>query len=341
MEKLNISEIKRVFAQFAEAADDFSVEIISSGHINRTYKIVNQGRKYILQQLNTDIFKNLKIISDNIIIVYNHLNVKSYPYKTLSPLPFSDGTYLFDNQWRIFEFIENSQTFEKVKSPDQCYAAARFLGEFHTYLTDLDCSQIKDSIPGFLDFEGRMNQFQNALTIASEERLKEAQAEIEFLQEHYPILSAWKELSPKLPKRIIHADPKISNFLFRTNSETEILSLIDWDTLMCGSILYDFGDMARSYTNLREEDDPAEGKNFSAENYNALKKGFLHHLKEILTPAEKDNLNLAAQVVIYIQAIRFLTDFLNGDIYYRIHYPKQNLNRAKNQIHLLSELIRQ
>lgn len=339
MDKLTLKDIKEVFEHFTQPAEDFSVEVIASGHINRTYLISNQGQRYILQRLNTEVFKNLTVISENIRLVSEHLKTQGYPHKLLSPLPFSDGKYLYKSQWRIFEFIEDSQTFEKVSNSEQCFAAARFLGEFHSYLDGLDCTQIKDSIPGFLDFEKRMLDFRTALESATPERLKKAEPEIDFLREHESVPAAWKELSPLLPKRIIHADPKISNFLFDATSSREILALIDWDTLMCGTLLYDFGDMARSYTNLREEDDPQKGNNFSTENYKALKKGFLFHLEEILTSEEKENLDLAAKTVIYIQAVRFLTDYLNGDLYYRIKYPDQNLNRTKNQINLLSELI--
>src|SRR5699024_2627735 len=123
-------------------------------------------------------------------------------------------------------------------------------------------------------------------------------------------------LKEKLPQRLIHADPKISNFLFSAENPQQIIALIDWDTLMKGSILYDCVYMIRSYTNLKSEDDFSKENNFSLENYQNIKKGILYHLAEELTKTEKENLTLAAKVVIYVQALRFLTDFLNNDIYF-------------------------
>ncbi|WP_449397500.1 phosphotransferase [Chryseobacterium wanjuense] len=139
-----------------------------------------------------------------------------------------------------------------------------------------------------------------------------------------------------LPSRIIHADAKISNILF--NKEYHPIAVIDLDTVMISSILYDFGTMIQSYTNNTEEDDGKAENNFNPEIYTAVKKGFLFYLNEKLTPEELENLDYAAQVAIYIQAIRFLTDYLDGSKYYSIKYPEHNLDRTKNQIELLKGL---
>ena len=143
--------------------------------------------------------------------------------------------------------------------------------------------------------------------------------------------------SNSLPIRVIHADPKISNIRF--DKENKAIAVIDLDTMMNGTILYDFGDMIRSYTNNAEEDNGWVKDHFNAENYVAVKEGFLFYLKDTLTPIELENLDYAAQLIIYIQAIRFLTDFLNDDIYYSTKYKLQNLDRTKNQINLLKGLL--
>src|SRR5690625_1290347 len=186
----------------------------------------------------------------------------------------------------------------------------------------------------------RLEQYESSLQNSAEDRLKKAKIAITFIEENKTILEDWFALLPQIPTRIIHADPKISNFLFDNSDADKIIALIDWDTILRGSILYDFGDMVRSYTNLKEEDDPTEGRNFSLENYKALKNGFLYYLEDKLTWKEVINLRLGAEVVIYVQAMRFLTDYLNDDIYYSIQYPKQNLDRTMSQINLLIDLKR-
>lgn len=339
MNKSNPENIASVFSNFEKISSDFSYQKLTSGHINQTFLVQNNQKKFILQKINTSVFKNLEIITENIRTVSSHLKSRNYPHFILESLPFSEGSFLWDETWRLLNYAEKTMIFEKVKSPEQAYEAAKFLGEFHGHLRDLDTNKLKDSIPGFLDFNSRFQNFQLSLKSASTERLKIAENEIEFLLSQENILENWNQISSELPKKIIHADPKISNFLFEENSSENIKALIDWDTLMTGTVLYDFGDMVRSYTNLRKEDDPDFGENFSLENYKSLKKGFLYHLENQFHPIEKENMDLAGKLVVYIQAIRFLTDFLNGDIYYQIHYAEQNLNRAKSQIHLLKEML--
>lgn len=332
-------ELKEIFENYQAVAEDFEVDQITYGHINKTYKIRNSNQSYILQILNTDIFKNLQAISDNISLLNSHLSKKDYPYQVLEALAFSDGNYLHNGNTRLFKFIEDSQTFLKVQSTEQANKAAKCLSYFHAALDDLETEKIIDSIPGFLDFNLRFEQYQTAKSHVSQERLEKAEDLIKYLDTQVSILDAWNKLLPKLPKRILHADPKISNFLFDAADENKIIALIDWDTLMLGPILYDFGDMVRSYTNMRDEDDPAKGNNFNLDYYKALEEGFLSVLGEKLTAEEKANLSLGAKAVIYIQALRFLTDYLNGDTYYSIQYENHNLDRTHSQVNLLKELI--
>lgn len=333
-----LNAVKNLFEKFEDISSDFEVIKLTTGHINSTYLIINQKKKFILQQINSSIFKQTEVLTQNVIEISNHLKKKNYPHKILKQFAFKNGEYLYENSWRILEFIENSQSFEKVKSAQQAFEAAKFLSEFYFYINDLDTDLIKDSIPGFLDFDSRFEQFENALKSAEFQRTENSRNEIEFIVQNQKLLKVWNEISVKIPNRIIHADPKISNFLFDQNSDEKIIGLIDWDTFMKGPVLYDFGDMVRSYTNLKNEDDDSDGATFSLKNYNALKNGFLSYLKSELTPIEIENLDLAAKIVIYIQAVRFLTDYLNGDLYYQISYSEQNLNRTKNQINLLKEL---
>lgn len=317
---------------------DFSFKQLTSGHINQTYLINNKGEQLLLQKLNTQVFKNLESISQNILEVGHHLKQKEYPNKILELIAFSDGDYLYDGEWRMFKYMKNTQTFLKVQSEKQAFEAAKFLSAFHASLSDIELQKITDSFDGFLDFEARLKQYQKALQNTTESRFKKAEESIIFLEKNKLILERWFRLLPQIPNRIIHADPKISNFLFDKKDANRIVALIDWDTILRGSILYDFGDMVRSYTNLKEEDCAEVGENFSLKNYKALENGFLFHLGDTLTDKEIQHLDLGAQTVIYVQAMRFLTDYLNGDIYYSVQRPEHNLDRTKSQINLLHDL---
>lgn len=335
----NNVEIRKVLvATGREIHAELSFKQLTSGHINQTYLVNNNGEQLILQKLNPEVFPNLKAMSENILNLGNHLRQKHYQQEILEQVAFANGDYLYENRWRIFKYIEATQAFLSVQSSTQAYEAAKFLGSFHTHLADFPLDKIEDSIKGFVDFELRLKQYQEAIQNADPARFKKAKDAIEYLNENHHILQEWLILLPQIPTRIIHADPKISNFLFDKTDTNKILALIDWDTLMRGSVLYDFGDMVRSYTNLKEEDDPESGNNFSLENYRALDNGFLFHLKDKLTSLELKNLDLGAKIVIYIQAMRFLTDYLNGDVYYATRRPEQNLDRTKNQINLLKDL---
>lgn len=332
------AEIKSVFKNYQPVSDDFSVQPLTSGHINKTFLVCNKKERFLLQKLNTTVFKNLEDIMQNILAVSTHLKKKDYPYEILSPIATHQDEILVENQWRLFPFIRDTATFEQSQSRDQVYETAKFLSEFYNYINDLEPEKIKDSIPGFIDFESRFEQFEESLKTGNSTRLKRASREIEIIQAQKEILEKWELLLPKIPTRVIHADPKISNFLFDQDCLTQIKALIDWDTFMQGTILYDFGDMVRSYTNLKEEDDPNSPENFSAENYEALLKGFLYHLGEELTPTEINNFDLAGQAVIYVQAVRFLTDYLNDDVYYAVERQEHNLDRTKSQLNLLKGL---
>lgn len=340
MENLNNIDVRTIFETFVPVLQEFDYEKITSGHINNSFKLINGEEAYVLQEINTEVFHNPDIVMHNMSLVADYLKVCNYPHRILTPVLNDEDNFLSQEKWRLFPFFEGTKTFEVVHSPEQAYEAAAFLSEFHYYLRGFNIDGIRAPIPGFLDFNSRLIQFEKVLKIAEKERLSQAAEEIKLILLHRDILRKWKKLEPFLPKRIIHADPKISNFLFDGSKSNAIIALIDWDTIMQGTILYDFGDMVRSYTNLKKEDAPEKGGNFSEENYKSLQAGFLSHLHEELVPVEIKHMKLAAEVVVYVQAIRFLSDYLNNDKYYAIHYPEQNLNRTVNQLNLLEELLR-
>lgn len=341
----------KIFEVFIPAEKDVkvSVEPITDGHINTTLKISVKGNdhfdEYILQKVNRFVFKNPPQLMHSIEVVCDHLRQKQYDKEILEFVPNHDGGFLTRDEegdyWRVIKFIPNTYTVTKAENKEQVLEAAKTLSGFYAKILDLNPAEITESIEGFVNFQKRLNDFKSALKQASEERKKQAEEEIKFINAHFtfPDQFVVNQNNGNFPLRIIHADPKISNVLFdKTTGKGRCV--IDLDTLMPSTILYDFGDMIRSYTNLREEDDPNPENVFSREYYDAVKEGFLSALKNTLTTKEIENLDYAGQVVVYVQAVRFLADYLQDDVYYHVDYPTHNLDRTRNQINLLKELIK-
>lgn len=335
-------EIMKIASAFKINGKVEKVEQITNGLINKTFKVFCTEKRYILQKINTGIFKNPNAIIQNHLKINKILSESDYPLEIVDLIETKDGDFLYfhdENVWRMTNYIENALSFDKVSSPEMAYEAVQALSIFYAKLNSNSTPELQEVLPDFLNFEKRIFDFHKSLEIATEERLQNAKDEINFILKHLDLPKKWKNIHKdgKIPIRVIHADPKISNILF--NSQSKAFAVIDLDTLMNGSLLYDFGDMVRSYTNISEEDNLDFTQNFNSKIYEAIKKGFLEHLEEILTIDEVENLDLAAKTVIYIQAVRFLTDYLNNDAYYSTNYSLQNLNRTKNQINLLKGVM--
>lgn len=334
----NHEELLKVFEAFKNKAEDFDFKLIPSGHINNTYWVQNKGEQYIFQKMNTYVFPKLNTIVRHIQLINKHLVSKNYAHPTIKLLTFKNGKHLYDN-WRVLPYIANSQRFDTVISAEQACQAAGFLSHFHSLILDINLEEFQEVIPGFLDFESRYVHYQLAIKNTSYERLQQASELIQLLNALKYLVEKGVVLQNSLPVRLIHADPKISNFLFNKDNDLKVKALIDWDTFMPGTILYDFGDMVRSYCHLKAEDDDSEGNHFSANYYEQLKKGFLSSLSGHLKEEEIEGMDLMAKLVIYIQSLRFLTDYLNEDKYYTIHYANQNLDRTWSQYYLLKEML--
>lgn len=340
------SELFRIVQEFlpVNGPEDVEIESIESGLINATFKVrINDLEAYILQKLNTKIFENPNGLQENLIVVSDYLIDQNYSKTVLCPVRTERNELLHVDEdssvWRMLHFIPQSHHFNVVPSAEHAFEAAKALGEFHQQLAGFDSKKLTTPIQGFLDFQQRRSSFEEALEKGDQQRINVAKEAIEFIQNHVFILDEYQVIEKSLPTRVIHGDPKISNFLFKDNT-TEVLALIDWDTIMQGSILYDFGDMVRSFTNRKEENDCSVNDVFNADYFNAIQKGYMVHQKDSLTPVEIDNLFLGAKTVIYVQAIRFLTDYLLNDVYYKSSYENQNLDRTKSQIQLLEALLK-
>lgn len=313
-----------------------------NGNINDTYRVgVEQGGVsvyYLLQRLNHHVFRDPEAVMRNIVSVCNYLLQQDYGYRIVAPLAARDGHFLqrdaSGNYWRMFPFLDNTYAPEGQADVDIAYEAARAYGAFARALRDFPAESLSETIPGFHDTDRRWDVFLNVLDEDPAGRVNATQAEIEAMLAAKPVFDRISRLkkSGALPLRVTHNDTKAGNILF-DNSSHRALAVIDLDTVMPGTVLSDFGDMVRTFAPDRREDAPEEVR-LREDVLDALQRGFLEETGAFLLSAEKENLIPGAAWVVGEQALRFLTDWLAGDVYYKIRYPEHNLVRARNQLAL-------
>lgn len=333
-----------IIKQFFDYQQLVSLSPFGTGHINDTYHLEiresGQLQTWLLQRLNHQVFRQPAAVMDNIRLVAEHLASQPYELKILSPQPTLSGKYLYHdeagNYWRVFPFFENTVTYERVETPAQASEAARAFGAFARALNSLDAAQLQATIPSFHDGEKRLADFLAVLENAIPERLAEAQAEVDTILRNQLIFKEVANL--KLPLRAIHHDTKINNLLFEADNG-KAACVIDLDTVMPGIVLSDFGDLVRTSVSLADEDEADLSKvQFRQPIYDALLEGFLTEMGGLLTTAELGALPLAGPWLTLMQAIRFIGDYLAGDVYYKVKYPKHNLVRGRNQLALFEQM---
>ncbi len=316
---------------------------IGSGYIHQSYLLEcqdNSGlKKYCVQKFNQAVFQFPEQVCQNIQTIGKYLKSRDYAYQCLELVPTKNGNWCSfkdENYWRVFKFIENSCNIQVPSDEKQIYQAAKAFSEFTYQLNNFNTKSWQAGISGFHDFKKRIQQFQQAVRQDEFGRTKICKNEIDWLEQNIHIFKKYDKLD--LPLRWVHADAKLSNLLFSQKKDA-VLAIIDWDTVMQSSILLDFGDMVRSMCSMVSENETNWALvTFDTLYYSTIKEAFLEVWSADLLAVEKNNIQLAVQMVIYIQIIRFLTDFLEGDHYYKTRYKLQNLDRAKNQICLLSSI---
>ncbi|MFV9552437.1 phosphotransferase enzyme family protein [Algibacter sp. PT7-4] len=347
-------QLKHVFNQFKHNGEYALYKELASGHINDTYLIETTQKPYfVLQRINHGVFKDVPGLIENKVAVSRHIqkklenkSVKKQERGVLSFVKTKDDlAYYKDedgNYWNLMYFIDKSVTHDTVNSSEIAYEGGKLMGKFLTLTNDFDAKNLIEVIPNFHDMSFRYSQFEDAIKVATKARLEDSKDYIEIInnaREEMHILLALKD-SGAIKTRVTHNDTKISNVLF--NRKNKGICVIDTDTVMPGIIHYDFGDAIRTICNTAAEDETnLDLVTFNVEYYKAYKKGFLKHMKNAITPLEEKYLPLGAKTMIFIMALRFLTDYLNGDIYYKTKYPEHNLDRAKNQFKLLQSLNEQ
>lgn len=349
MEKTN-EQLIAILKQFAIDEDMVSAVPFGNGHINDTLKVTNsKGEiKYILQRINHHIFTNVDMLQNNIFTVTSHIREKlvargeqDVDRKVLTFIPAKDGKlYHFDGDsyWRVCLFIPRSKSFEEV-TPQLSYEAGKAFGDFQTMLSDLPADALGETIPNFHNMEFRLKQFRDAVEANAAGRLEEVKDLVGEIEKRAKDMCIQEELyrEGKLKKRTNHCDTKVNNIMF--DEEGKVLCVIDLDTVMPGFVLSDIGDFIRTGANTGAEDDEnLDNVEVNLEIFEAYTRGYMETAKAFLTPQEIKLLPYGGRLLTYMQTVRFLTDYINGDTYYKIHSPKHNLVRTKAQFKLLLSL---
>ncbi|MDI9365530.1 MAG: aminoglycoside phosphotransferase family protein [Flavobacterium sp.] len=321
---------------------NYQISPIESGLINHTYKVVTPNGKFVLQQVNTNVFKQPLAIDANMQLLKHQLANAQPNYLCVTPIAGIDGNTLHQvnhQYFRAFRFIEGSHTVATVNTPKQAYEAAKAFAKFTAVCNAIDANALQETLPNFHNLPLRYQQFEAALHIANDERLKTCKTLIEALQTQQTIVNKYEAFiaHPNAIKRVTHHDTKISNVLF--NEADEAICAIDLDTVMPGYFISDVGDMIRTYVCPVSEEESDLSKIIVRKNYlQAIQAGYYSHMQQHLTAFEQAHFFFAGEALIYMQALRFCTDYLQNDVYYPIKYPHHNLVRANNQMQLLLAL---
>ena len=339
---------------------DFGGQIVGAvrygkGHINDTFCVYTQNEagdcvRYILQRINTDTFTDPDGLMENIVGVTDYLrsiiakNGGDTTRETMTVQRTKEGkNYYRDSQggcWRVYPFVEGTVCLQAVEEPEQFYQSAVAFGNFQRLLAGYDASTLHETIAKFHDTRNRFANFKKALEADVCGRAKDVQPEIDFVlarEKDCAVLMDQLEAG-KLPLRVTHNDTKLNNILMDKATGTGIC-VIDLDTVMPGLALNDFGDSIRFGANHSAEDEKDLSKvNFDLDLFEIYTKGFLEAAGDALTPAEKENLPWGAKLMTLECGIRFLTDYLEGDHYFRVHREGQNLDRCRTQFKLVSDM---
>jgi hypothetical protein len=350
-----LQEISRQFQIYGEI---LHAETLKIGHINETYSATySQGGmrvRYIHQKINQSVFKNPVAVMKNVMRVTTHIQKKlasqsarDITRRSLIVIPTRGGQSFFQNGggevWRTFVFVEGVETFEAVQSPQQAYQAGRAFGEFQHLLVDLPGDRLVETIPDFHNTRKRFEALRTAVEKDHYNRAKSAQAEIDFALAHEPIVDVILNAMAKrkIPERITHNDTKFNNVMLDVLTG-EAMCIVDLDTVMPGCALYDFGDMVRTTTSPTLEDELDLSKvKMQMPMFKKLAEGYLSTAGQFLTKAEKSCIAFSGKLITFEIGIRFLTDFLSGDTYFRIHRPEHNLDRCRTQFKLVESIERQ
>lgn len=340
-------ELSEIASKFAIHGKPDIIRPHGEGHINVTYYVqTDEGAKYILQKINSNLFTDVAALMRNISLVTTHIaeknNAERKPSTCLTIVKTLKGELFYvggNDFYRVYDYIDDAIAYQSVDDPSLFYESAVAFGAFQNYLADFDASQLTEVLPDFHNTRKRFSDFTASLKADKAGRASSVAKEIEFVlsREKYcdKIVSMLK--SGEMPLRVTHNDTKLNNVMIDAASG-KARAIIDLDTVMPGSCGYDFGDSIRFGCNSGAEDEPDLSKvNFRFDLFGSYSKGYLSTLKNI-TPIEKENLAFCAILMTYECGMRFLADYLDGDVYFRTKRDGHNLDRARTQFKLVSDM---
>lgn len=333
-----------------------NVSHIGSGHINDSYLVTTlpaDAPNYLLQRINHNIFRDVLRLTDNILKVSRHLLAKllckasdlDY-FQILRLIATRKGNYFFrdreGNYWRLYNFIEGSRSYDIVETQELAFEGGKAFGIFQYLTEDMDVASLSETLPDFHNIATRLKTFRDTVLRDPEGRVTEVLHEIAFVEsraeEMHTILNLGR--SGAIPLRVTHNDTKFNNVLF--DGQERAICVVDLDTVMPGYVLYDFGDAIRTGANTGAEDEQDLSKvGIDLALFEAYTKGYLSIAGNFLTSVEREHLAFSAKFMAFIIGLRFLTDHIDGDNYYRIHHPGHNLQRARAQFRLVESIEEQ
>jgi len=311
-----------------------SIEPARHGHINDSFFVDSASGHFFLQRINRSVFADVVGMTENTLAVHRHLGGDLVP----QPVPAPDGEWIIEDAaevWRAFGRVEGAGPVMGV-TPKVAEQAGRLLGSFHMRLAGLDPATVIETLPGFHDIQGRLELLRGVIEADPWGRVGSVVEEIEWALASAPLAQIAEDLAQRVPRRVTHNDAKLDNVLFR---DAEAVCLVDLDTVMPGAWFWDIGDLLRSAATSREDDAHSDSSGFDAVLFDAVLGGYQLGLASTpLEDAEREAIGWAGALATYEQAVRFLTDWLAGDVYYRTDRPGQNKDRARAQLRLLASM---
>jgi Ser/Thr protein kinase RdoA (MazF antagonist) len=344
------TDLINILEKFVSTENMTSINIFGEGHIHETYLVETQNHQpdFILQRINDNIFRDIPGMMHNIESVTRHLRQKLRDIPTHDPDRESltliytlYGQSFFkdedDHYWRMYAYIPGTVTYQVITDPALAFEAGKAIGFFQCVLTDLE-TPLAETIPDFHNIDFRIGQFRYAREKDPAGRVAVVPEDIQFAEQHFNRMKTYfQALGEKAVIRVTHNDTKLNNILF--GQDHKALCMIDLDTVMPGYVHFDYGDALRTMANKAAEDEKDLTKvQFDKEVYDLFTEGYMQATGSFLTSAEKELLPFAPIYLTFIIGLRFLTDYLTGDVYFRVHHPEHNLERARTQFKLVKEM---
>ena len=338
------SVLSTICAAFGIKVNGHDCIPFGNGLINQTFLLKDRhgNSDWIMQQVNTAVFTRPELIAYNNYLAAEHLRNHHPEYRFMQGKRTNEGKDLFLSDqlgaWRVFPYYPNTITYDGAVTPQQAFSAAQQFGRLTHYLDGVYVGAFKTILPGFHDLGVRYDAFLNCIDKAEPQRLVTAADVVAYFRANATVVQEYRVamMDPEVRTRITHNDTKLNNVLFDKGTN-EAVCVIDLDTLMPGKAIFDLGDMIRTFISPAAEDDPDPAHvAVNVDVFAALVEGWLSEMAPLMSLSERALVHWCGQMLIYEQGIRFLTDFLRGDVYYRVDRPDHNLDRAKNQMHLLT-----